>query len=193
MIVEIPSEFGETVQAGKLSIQAFHQDRENPGAAYFRLYGLAMGRGAIVGLSARIRSRRTEAKSDHSHAVGFGGNAGSTAVDRIILAPNKVNTSRRETVKYQIHSRSAFNTIKVVFYRVEDIGNTSSEDAVYVADLGPITENGWLRPHACECQWDGKRGGRTSVGKHDLEVRAYVGLAAEWASAWSDPKTVRID
>jgi hypothetical protein len=197
VMVDLPASFGERPQVGKLSIQAFTNDPDNSQPAYFRLYGLGMGNRAI-GSSASIDRREERIVSNHSHAAGLAGlegGGGSTAIDQIILTPKNLSLARRDKVKYQIHSRAAFNSVKAVFYRVEEYGrNVSSTEVVHTEDLGPITENGWLQPQRCRCEWDGKQGGAPSRGLHDLEIRAWHGREiGDWASAWSDPKRIRIN
>lgn len=189
--IDLPPAFGEDAQPGKISIQAFSNEPKYGKAAYFRLYGLAMGDKAITNAS---MAPRPERMAHHASSVFPAELRASTAFDTINLGPGTVRTARGENVRYEIHSRSAFNNVKVIFYRVDEYGDVSIPVAAHAKNLGPIVENGWLKPSNCRCHWDGKNGGVPSKGIHDLEVRGWFNLhGREWASAWSNPKRVRIN
>lgn len=192
--IELPSSFGERPQPGKLSFQAFTSEPNDPTnsqPAYFRLYGLA-----LVNRETGRTNIDPENKIKSSHRRGsrlvFSGE-GSTAIDQIMLEPNTIKFGKGK-IKYQIHSLSAFNSVKAVFYRIQESGeDASSNEVAHTVDLGPITKNGWLKPPQCTCDWDGTGHGGPSRGLHDMEVRAWLGLeTGEWVSGWSDPKRVRI-
>ncbi len=165
--VDLPPAFGDHAQPGTISIQAFSNEPKYGKAAYFRLYGLAMGDEAIANVSSAPRPERM---SNHANGSIRGVPRASTAFDQIILDPRNVRTARGEKVRYQIHSLAAFNNVKVIFYRVEEYGDVSIPVAVHAKHLGPIVENGWLKPLPCHCLWDGKSGGVPSRGIHDLYV-----------------------
>jgi len=193
LTVQLPASFGETPQVGKLSIQAFTNGPGERKPAYFRLYGLGMGSKAVSSRASIDRPGTAMANHSHSHGFAMPEGEGSLAIDQIILSTRRINTGRRQKVKYRIHSLSGFNGVKIIFYRMEEIENVSFTVAAHVKDLGPITENGWLKPTRCSCEWDGLDGGAASLGTHNVEVRAWLGLFGDWASAWSDPQRVRID
>ncbi len=187
VIVDLPREFGEAAQVGKLSIQAFSRAGSGPSKpANFRLYGLAMGEEAIAN-SAKVP--RPTPNLHHGTSVAFGGDTGSTAFDKIKLEPKSINTSKGQSVAYEIHSLAKFNNVKVVFYRVEQVGRVSIPRLAYKESLGGVSAGGSFKQPRPPCVWNGQSKGSPSKGTHNLEVRGYTKTGDKyWASAWSDPK-----
>jgi hypothetical protein len=190
-VADLPEYFGPSPQVGKITIQAFTNGPGVRGPAYFRLYGLALGRQAIPNDASFPRP--TPALH---HAATFAipdGTRDSTAFNEVILTRSTLNTKKREKVNYRIHSLAKFNGVKVVFYRVEEFGKFSVPLKAYEEELGGVLANEWLQPPNPRCEWDGKSEGAPSKGPHDIEVRGWVRAEDRyWASAWSAPKQLRV-
>lgn len=187
VIVDLPSEFGEAAQVGKLSIQAFSRAGSLPAKpANFRLYGLAMGEEAIANAA---NVPRPTPNLHHGTSVAFGGDTGSTAFNKIKLEPKSINPNKGQSVKYEIHSLAKFNNVKVVFYRVEQVGRVSIPKLAHLESLGGVSAGGSFKHPRPPCVWNGQSKGSPSRGIHNLEVRGYTNTGDKyWASAWSDPK-----
>lgn len=190
-VIDLPDYFGANPQVGKITIQAFTNGPSVRGPAYFRLYGLALGREAIPNHASFPRP--SPLLHHVTTSATFGEKRDSTAFDEIILTRSTLDTTKRETVNYRIHSRAKFNGVKVIFYRVEEFGRFSVPLKAYEEELGGVLENKWLAPPNPRCEWDGKSGGAPSKGPHDVEVRGWVKSDDRyWASAWSTPKRLRV-
>ena len=187
----LASGFGDTPQPAKITIQAFSNEPKYGKPAFFRLYGLAMGDLAVAN---KEIAGRPDALSHHAVTNTLRGQPrASTAFDEIKLTPTTIRTDRSQKVSYEIHSRAGFTGVKVIFHRVEERGDVSLPVVAYATELGPIVENGWLKPRACACQWDGKSAGAASRGIHDVEVRGWLNRDDhDWATARSTPLRVRV-
>jgi hypothetical protein len=171
----------------KLSIQAFTEVNGVKTPAYFRLYGLGVGEKAVATI------RRRDLRLAHHAFTLMPQSGGATAIDQIKFRPGTIRAGSAPGVRYEIHSRSAFYNVAVLFNRDEDKGNISFTKTVYYQDLGSITENGWKKPEGCKCAWDGKGERGASLGWHVLEVHAWEGEGARyWATARSYPKRVLV-
>lgn len=186
-IIHLPASFGDRPQVGKLSIQAFTIVSGELRPAFFSLYGLGVGKKAVVRKGTNHAEGR---KSNHSrNDFALGGN--SITIDKITLSREMIDAGSGPPVTYGIHSLSAFYNVKAFFNREEDVSNNSITNTVFSKRLGSITENGWIRPMKCSCQWNGMGEGRASRGWHDLEVRAWQSdHDGDWAIARSAKKVL---
>jgi hypothetical protein len=193
VIVDLPREFGDEAQVGKLSIQAFSPiGTGSSQPANFRLYGLAMGEEAIAN-SANVE--RPTPNLHHGISTVIGGGTGTTAFDVINVKPKSIKTDKGQSVAYEIHSLAKFNNVKVAFYRVEQVGRISIPRLAHMEALGGVPEGGgWFKPPRPSCVWNGKSKGHPSIGTHNLEVRGYTSTDDRyWASAWSDPRRFSVE